>query len=324
MAFPPLEEMFETQPSSPSRGFSPEPEFPDFEPTYPEGSRERWDGDPDEPKTPETAAFELTDSDDEQPVTHKGSGYQREDQAQRWLGQKKWGLVIYRCTYTDDTKWAQFMEVFEAMGRCHTVEDPELDASLAFDVREDRARFQSEDLSMVREHFKSWIHSNEIKTDFREENHEEIDKDADLLHRIHSIQLNKWKPAHLTCPRYSYFIYVDDPAMESVLAHKDNSQWWRGNYCGWVNVVDIDLPVGAVSVRPVTPSHLYPSYYKHISNNEHWEFCPKPPLVDIGDMWGYWPEKGSGRTLANGEKAELWEIQQRLDEINYPESHAED
>lgn len=315
-----------TESNSLQRLHSPEPVFPDFEPEHSDdfpAHGETWKGDPDRPKTPESADFDLSDSEEEYPVKRIENKSHREDQAQRWLSQRKWGLIIYRCTYGNDKKWAEFMEVLEAMGRCHTVEDPELDATLAFDVREDEALVKSNDLSGVRHHFENWIHSDEIKSEMREGKYENIDEDADLLHRIHNVQMNKSKPVHLSCPRYSYFIYVDDEAMESVLAHKENSKWWQSNYCGWVNVVDIALPVGPISVRPVTPSQLYPEYYKILCGGDPWEHRPKPPLVDTGDFWGYWPDHGSERTLSNGEKDELWAIQQRLDENNDSNSSAD-
>lgn len=322
MAYSPAE----LDPNALQRGYWPEPEFPDFEPTY-EDKYERlegWEGDSDRPKTPESADFDISDSDDEHPVIRRATDI-REDQAQRWLSQKKWGLVIYRCTYNDDVKWAQFMEVFEAMGRCHTIEDSKLDATLAFDVREDEPLFQSDDLANVREHFQTWIHSDEIKSELQESVHQEYNGDADLLHRIHSVQVNKSTPAHLTSPRYSYFIYVDEPAMESVLAHKGNSNGWRGNYCGWVNIVDIDLPKGPVSVRAVAPSTLYPQYYKDLATGacgDCWEYRPRAPLVDTGDPWDHWAGHGSARGFEGSEG--LTAIQQRLDEIMYPESYAED
>lgn len=257
---------------SPQRGYSPEPEFADFEPTYTDESerQEGWEGDLDRPRTPDSANFDISDSDDEQPVTRHAANI-RENQAQRWLNQKKWGLVIYRCTYKDDTKWAAFMEVFEAMGRCHTIDDPKLDATLTFDVREDKILFQSDDLANVREHFETWIHSDEMKTELQESEHQEYNGDADLLHRIHSVQVNKSTPAFLASPRYSYFIYVDEPAMESVLAHKNNPESWRGDYCGWVNVVDINLPKSPISVRAVPPSILYPQYYKDLATGAYAE-----------------------------------------------------
>ncbi|TLD39590.1 hypothetical protein E2P81_ATG00577 [Venturia nashicola] len=285
------------------RGYSPEPEFPDFEPAYTDQCEREggWEGDSDRPKTPESADFDLSDSDDEQPAARRPADV-REVQAQRWLSQKKWGFVLYRCTYGDDATWARFMDVFEAMGRCHTMEDSTLNATLAFDVREDKVLFQSDDLTTVREHFNTWIHSEDVQSELREEEHQEYDGDADLLHRIHCVQINTSKPAYLTRPRYSYFIYVDNSAMESVLAHQSKPDLWRGNYCGWVNVVDLNLPNGPVSVRAVTPSILYPQYYKDLACGEHGDYRPRPPLVDIGDPWGHWPGHGNAQDFERSEE----------------------
>jgi hypothetical protein len=298
-------------PPSPDRALPPEPSFPDFEPVYPHGSRVTWDGDPDEPNTPEPIA-ELTDSDDELPRIF-GSDL-RKDQAQRWLAQKKWGFVVYRCTSSGDAKWSQFMETFEAMARCNTVNDPELDKTLTFDVRENQALFHSSDLVKMSDHFEQWIHSEEIRSEIWDKDLENQGEDAEFMHRIYSIQINKLEPAYLRAPRYVYFIYVDDAAMESVLAEKDNSNCWHAGYTGWVNIVNTDLLSGEagrdsqVAVRKVTPSILYPSYYKEICDPGYWPTRPEAPLVDVGDAWGYWSLKRKQWTmLRDDEKLEMLE-----------------
>ncbi|RDI81187.1 hypothetical protein Vi05172_g8802 [Venturia inaequalis] len=268
--------------NAPPNGYSPEPDFPDFEPTYADHHehREGWQGDSDRPNTPESADFDISESDEERPI-NRCTANGRGDRAERWLTQKKWGLVIYRCTYGDDSKWAQFMKVFEAMSRCHTIEDSKLDATLAFDVREDKTLFRSDDLCHVREHFQRWIRSDGIESELqkRRYDYQEYDGDADLLRRIRTVQINKSRPAHSTCPRYSYFIYVDEPAMDSVLAQQSNPDSWRGKYCGWVNILDLDLPEEPASVRAVSPNILYPQYYKDLAT----ALCREPWVEDEAD-----------------------------------------
>ncbi|KAF2422101.1 hypothetical protein EJ08DRAFT_665005 [Tothia fuscella] len=227
----------------PPKAESPYPEFPEEpipheDPVFP---------DPQDigPPTPD-AACDLTDSDEElnSQVVNYGTQKARQDQEQRWLGQKKWGFVIYRLTYADAVKWTESMSIFTAMARIWVVDDLELDESLALDVRENQELFGGgTGLANAREHFHSWVQSDDIKTEVKDEELVRADQQADCNDQIDGIHNQVQPPDYLEAPRYKFFIQIDAAAMESVLAEKGNSEWWRTNYCGWVNIVNSNLPL---------------------------------------------------------------------------------
>ncbi|CAD0097805.1 unnamed protein product [Aureobasidium mustum] len=124
-----------------------------------------------------------------------------------------WGFVIYRCTYTSDADWAEFMRRF----RMRTEEALEyfqrrylMDAKLIFTVIEDRDVFESASTSTVREHFKRWV------------------MDAPLREQGRGAGRS---------PRYKYCIHVDSISVHSVL--QDSPAEGRHNSTeGFVNLID--------------------------------------------------------------------------------------
>ncbi|KAH0174531.1 hypothetical protein KCU67_g710, partial [Aureobasidium melanogenum] len=124
-----------------------------------------------------------------------------------------WGFVIYRCTYTSDADWAEFMRRF----RMRTEEALEyferrylMDVKLIFTVIEDRDMFESASTSIVREHFKRWV------------------MDAPLREQGRGAGRS---------PRYKYCIHVDSTSVHSVL--QDSPAQGRHNSTqGFVNLID--------------------------------------------------------------------------------------
>ena len=58
-------------------------------------------------------------------------------QLQKW-GHKKWGFVIYRCTYKNDAEWSQFMDFLNRWTSSRLKADDSLDMmeSLDWSVQE--------------------------------------------------------------------------------------------------------------------------------------------------------------------------------------------
>ncbi|KAF2711169.1 hypothetical protein K504DRAFT_466183 [Pleomassaria siparia CBS 279.74] len=71
--------------------------------------------------------------------------------------ERKWGFVIYRCTYGDDAAWERFMTHMKMRTRLNLrrVEDYDIYSRLAWTVIEDPKLDEADD-DVVRERFAQW------------------------------------------------------------------------------------------------------------------------------------------------------------------------
>lgn len=55
----------------------------------------------------------------------------------------KWGFIIYRCTYADDTEWARFMQYLNTRTRLELEDqgDGDLFERIDWQVQDDREKF---------------------------------------------------------------------------------------------------------------------------------------------------------------------------------------
>jgi hypothetical protein len=109
-------------------------------------------------------------------------------------GFKEWGVVIYRYTYQNNSDWEKFMARFmnEVSGHLEFYNGLDLLDTFTPTVLEDRS-FEGATVATLREHFNQWA-----KTSLKEE--QGVSENYCAL-----------------TGRYSFFITVDQEAMESVL-----------------------------------------------------------------------------------------------------------
>jgi hypothetical protein len=133
-----------------------------------------------------------------------------------------WGLIVYRTTYSDEEKWTHFNHLFQEGVRKFVRNINEygdlahLD-HLDFTVRDNKDLFDNASKSDLRNHFREWLKSDDVFLEQglnRSDDPEAIDSSGSL--------------------RYSYFIEVNEEAMQSVLQN--------GTETGYVNFVWLDDP----------------------------------------------------------------------------------
>lgn len=115
---------------------------------------------------------------------------------------RRWGFVIYRCTYDDDAAWSRFLDHLNkrkdyVLKDCYCT--PELAARIDWNVQEDPA-LGGASKDEVRRRFKQWVVSDACRTEFP----------ADI------------DDSRLQClltenPRYNYCIHVDADSLDSVI-----------------------------------------------------------------------------------------------------------
>jgi hypothetical protein len=142
-------------------------------------------------------------------------------------GHRKWGFVIYRCTYDDDDAWVRFMEIANRRGEDDLTDSdvPELLQTLDWKVHEDRELLDGASKDQVRKHFLSWVASDAAKAEQYDPNRPEWQAFDTML--------------GLT-PRYTYCVHVDAAALHSVVyeAPQPPDRDVRG--IGYVNLIDAE------------------------------------------------------------------------------------
>ncbi|KAI1477400.1 hypothetical protein F4774DRAFT_411868 [Daldinia eschscholtzii] len=118
----------------------------------------------------------------------------------REMKHDKWGWIIYRCTYSDDSAWVRFRHIIEENSRRAIAESdaPEIADSLQWTFVEDRATLDSASRESLRARFRAWATAPET-----------ISSEQPRAEDISSFAL-------AGVPRYHYFIQVDEEALRSV------------------------------------------------------------------------------------------------------------
>jgi hypothetical protein len=125
-------------------------------------------------------------------------------------GHDTWGWVFYRCTYSSDNDWSEFMKElkrlslkdFQYYGASETMVKKQI-----WTVIEDRDKLENASKSDVRRMFNEWVHSPEAAAE----------------------QPNAKQPVsegYPPIPRYTYCMHVDETSLRSVL---DKSRDWHVN-----------------------------------------------------------------------------------------------
>ncbi|KAL4861149.1 hypothetical protein BDV12DRAFT_191269 [Aspergillus spectabilis] len=145
---------------------------------------------------------------------------------------KKWGWVIYRCTYNDEATWQRlkqsiFNQIHERIAKSNT---PELINHLDMVFFEDRALFEGASREQLRVHFKAW----------RDDAFSKLGP-SDL--RVYH---GGWRPGFVMrhpdfmMSRFQQFIQVDDESLQSMCEEFEDPVFLLGT--GHVNFVFADWP----------------------------------------------------------------------------------
>jgi hypothetical protein len=130
-------------------------------------------------------------------------------------GHKIWGWVIYRCTYSSDTDWADFMSrlrthIEKSLGLHNGLDMMD---SLDYQVFEDKALFDAASPVTVREHFRQWVQL--------------------------APQREQGVPA-MRSQRYNFCIHVDEEALQSIISGPTPPADFLGTE-GYVNLVCLEI-----------------------------------------------------------------------------------
>ena len=118
---------------------------------------------------------------------------------------KKWGWVIYRCTYSDDAAWAKFRDRVEAESRksIEQSDAPEIAKRLEWTWVEDASALDGASTETLRERFREWT-AGEVAR-----------------------QPGNYLPAVI--PRFRYFIKIDQEVLDSLAVSISRETHWSNN-----------------------------------------------------------------------------------------------
>lgn len=186
---------------------------------------------------------------------------------------KSWGWVIYRCDYTHEEEWQEFLSRFcvrieKALGSSGGLD---MLASLDYHILEDRAAFEGVDAATIRSHFRDWT--------------------ATAADREQGTG-----PAH--SQRYLFCIQVDSDSLHSVLQAPPSGSFRQG--LGWVKLIwkdwepaeddamegPDDQPIEDIALHDVgwcraTYESIFPFLYAMIRNQKEWhrEYRRPPKII---------------------------------------------
>ncbi|RKU48603.1 hypothetical protein DL546_008714 [Coniochaeta pulveracea] len=125
---------------------------------------------------------------------------------------ERWGFVLIRCTYSSQEAWEKFLRLakqdaydyFEQRG----MEESDVYANLVWTVIEDADTLDGASYLDTSRRFEAWLES-------------------EGKHEKREIKFpNMWR----NCPRYSYFLHVDQESLESVV-DDEKAKTKAGYYC---------------------------------------------------------------------------------------------
>jgi len=136
-------------------------------------------------------------------------------------GNRRWGFVIYCCTYSSDADWDLFMACLqrEARGALEMYCGLDMLDSLSMTVFADRELFDGASTSVIRQHFKQWAANSP-----QQEQEQGVESSG---------------PLKTQSQRYRYCIQVDDEALQSVIEDEPATEN-GGIFEGFVNVIKKD------------------------------------------------------------------------------------
>ncbi|KAG9692004.1 hypothetical protein KCU95_g7615, partial [Aureobasidium melanogenum] len=180
---------------------------------------------------------------------------------------KIWGWVIYRCTYSSDRDWADFMSrlSFYIQQSLQEHNGHDMMESLDYQVFEDRALFDAAEPATVREHFRQWV--------------------QDAPQREQAV------PA-MRSQRYNFCVHVDEEALQSIISGPSPPGDELGT--GYVNLVCLEISGGVRAEfetdnteldrcwMRVTYQDLMPTWYINFRTQGSWfvEYREPPQVAE--------------------------------------------
>ncbi|KAK4204964.1 hypothetical protein QBC40DRAFT_216277 [Triangularia verruculosa] len=121
------------------------------------------------------------------------------DDLARWR-LRQWGFVIVRGTYSSQLKWDKFMRLAQEDARDYFEQRRMLDlyGKMVWTVVEDVAALDGASLEVAQEKFREWLNGEEGRQDMEGS----VFAEEGVVYRG---------------PRYSFFLFVDDESLESVV-----------------------------------------------------------------------------------------------------------
>ncbi|KAF1949397.1 hypothetical protein CC80DRAFT_429371 [Byssothecium circinans] len=193
---------------------------------------------------------------------------------------EKWGWVIYRCTYADNTAWTRFRDRVEAISRESIAESdaPEIADRLEWTWVEDPVTLDGASTAALRERFRAWA--------------------ADEVAR----QPGDYDPVAI--PRFNFFVKVDEEALQSVAgAAPPGMPWPRDSFVKFVDASWESSPVNAGEGQGQEYDDSEPEIFEPIDGcieeDVGWirisPFMIRTDFYDVwcgvSDLWNVWYER---------------------------------
>lgn len=144
-----------------------------------------------------------------------------------------WGVVIYRCTYGDDSAWATFMERLNASirnsMRFHNALDLLAENSFKLTVMDNPQELDGADINAVRQHFLKWR-----KHAVREEQGSRSE--------IRARGGNPESDPNRLAFRYNYCVQVDEVSLQSIISTDPEDVFGEA----WVHVIHANWNLEAI------------------------------------------------------------------------------
>lgn len=143
---------------------------------------------------------------------------------------RKWGFVVYRCTYEDDNLWDLVLSrlkqyLRDSLSKFNGLNLLEI---MLWTVFDDQEKFDDASTATIRDHFNNWS----IDALFREQG----------VRRYPELGDRFWE----TCsPRYNFCIQIDLENLEAILNDPFDEEWhWTGGFVNliwaeWAPVLDL-------------------------------------------------------------------------------------
>lgn len=170
----------------------------------------------------------------------------------------RWGFVIYRCTYGDNTAWNTFTSIlkYRAHDSLKMLNALDLEQSLHWTFIENKDSLDGASIENVKAQFRNWVATEGQREQAGRKSLEDPEQLANT-------DRNLWMTTDGRFPtRYRFCVHVDDGALDSVVSHAPRPPLDDLEGIGYVNVVNCRLPL------PV-PQIVSGSYHKE-ENDEDW------------------------------------------------------
>ena len=140
----------------------------------------------------------------------------------------KWGFSIYKCNTILEDRWKEFVDIITSTALEYLSEDQDISDLLTLPIVSDSSLEQAT-WQEARTHFDA--HIREIITPTLEDYHMRpwVEQEAQVGETFWKVDDKLYFRIHNE-PRFAYFLYVDETAVESVLNHVRD----RKNPEGWI------------------------------------------------------------------------------------------